>query len=120
MSRADKVLRDIERMAEKKFLPIVGPGRGRVLAEVICGIRPKRVLEVGTLIGYSAVLMAKRLGSDAHLTTVEINADEARARARSSLFPGKVRNRQGSSTRQRPKNSMIRSLDALLPKILFS
>jgi len=76
--KAEEILREIESMNEKKFLPIVGPDRGKILAEVVREAKPKRILEVGTLIGYSAILMAKELGADAHLTTIEIHADEAR------------------------------------------
>jgi predicted O-methyltransferase YrrM len=77
LSKADKVLKEIESMTERKFLPIVGPDKGRVLVRVIHEVKPKRVLEVGTLIGYSAILMAKELESDAHLVTIEIHANEA-------------------------------------------
>jgi predicted O-methyltransferase YrrM len=77
LSKADKILKEIESMAGRKFLPIVGPDKGRVLARVIHEVKPKRVLEVGTLIGYSAILMAKELESDAHLVTIEIHANEA-------------------------------------------
>jgi predicted O-methyltransferase YrrM len=77
LSNANKVLKEIESMSERKFLPIVGPDKGRVLVRVIHEIKPKRVLEVGTLVGYSAILMAKELESDAHLITIEIHADEA-------------------------------------------
>jgi predicted O-methyltransferase YrrM len=77
LSKADKVLKEIESMTNRKFLPIVGPDKGRVLARVIHEVKPKRVLEVGTLIGYSAILMAKELESDAHLITIEIHANEA-------------------------------------------
>lgn len=76
-SKADKFLGEIEGMAKRQFLPIVGPKKGKVLTGVIRDIKPKRVLEVGTLIGYSAVLMGKELESEAHLTTIEIHADEA-------------------------------------------
>lgn len=76
-SKADDVLREIEGMTNRRFLPIVGPEKGKILTEVIHEIMPKRILEVGTLIGYSAVLMAKELESDAYLTTIEIHADEA-------------------------------------------
>jgi len=77
LSKADNVLREIEMMRKRQFLPIVGPRKGKVLADVIREIKPRRVLEVGTLIGYSAVLMGKELGSDARLTTIEIHPDEA-------------------------------------------
>ena len=76
-STADNVLREIEGMTNRRFLPIVGPKKGKILTEVIHEIMPKRILEVGTLIGYSSVLMAKELQSDTCLTTIEIHADEA-------------------------------------------
>jgi predicted O-methyltransferase YrrM len=78
LSEAGKVLKEIERMTRKRFLPIVGPRKGQILVEVIREIKPKRVLEVGTLIGYSAILIAKELESKAHLITIEIHVNEAR------------------------------------------
>ena len=71
-------MREIEGVARKKwFLPIIGPRKGQALADIVREIKPKRVLEVGTLIGYSAILMGKELGNDAHLITVEIDANNA-------------------------------------------
>lgn len=77
MSGAVEVLRKIEKMSETQFLPIVGPRKGKILAETVREVKPKRVLEVGTLIGYSAILIGKELDDDAHLTTIEIHAHEA-------------------------------------------
>jgi len=65
-------------MTERHFLPIVGPQKGRVLVKVIRKTKPKRVLEIGPLIGYSAILMGKELDNDAQLVTIEIHADEAK------------------------------------------
>lgn len=76
---ADAVLRRIEKAAQKEFLPIVGPRRGEVLVEEVRKAKPCHVLEVGTLIGYSAVLMGKELGADAEIVTVEIHREEAEA-----------------------------------------
>lgn len=70
---AEDVLREIESLARERFLPIVGPRRGRILVEVVREFKPKRILEVGTLIGYSTILMGKELDSDAHIITIEIN-----------------------------------------------
>lgn len=78
MDRAGKVLKEIEEMTERQFLPIVGPEKGEILAKVIRETKPKRVLEVGTLIGYSAILIGKELDEDAQLVTIEIHADEAK------------------------------------------
>jgi predicted O-methyltransferase YrrM len=78
-NKADKVLREIEGMSRRVFLPIIGPRKGQVLVDVIRKIKPKSVLEVGTLVGYSAILMGKELEPDAHLVTIEVHADEAKA-----------------------------------------
>lgn len=78
MSSSEKVLRRIERQSEREFLPIIGPEKGSVLIKVIRDINPERILEVGTLVGYSAILMAKELRKDACLITIEIHADEAK------------------------------------------
>lgn len=64
-------------MAEEQFLPIVGPEKGKILIDAIRRAKPKRVLEVGTLIGYSAILMGKELDGDAEIITIEIDKDEA-------------------------------------------
>lgn len=78
LSKAEEVLREIESLAKKRFLPIVGPKRGKVLVEVIREFKPKRILEIGTLIGYSTILMGKELDSDAHIITIEINPNTAK------------------------------------------
>jgi len=77
LSKAEKVLREIEGLARKRFLPIVG-SRGQILVKVIREVKPKRVLEIGTFIGYSTILMGKELESDAHLITIEIDSDNAK------------------------------------------
>lgn len=89
MSEADGVIREIEKMTRKQFLPILGPHKGKILLEVVRDINPKHVLEVGTFIGYSAILIAKELGSKAHLITIEIHEDEAKT-ARENIIRAKV------------------------------
>jgi predicted O-methyltransferase YrrM len=78
LSKAERVLEEIEKMTERRFLPIVGPEKGEILARVVRETRPKRVLEVGTLIGYSAIIIGKELDKEAHLITIEIHPDEAK------------------------------------------
>jgi predicted O-methyltransferase YrrM len=78
LNKADRILREIEKRAKNEFLPIVGPEKGRILAEEIRKTKPKRVLEVGTLIGYSSILMGKQLGKDAYIVTIEIHGEEAK------------------------------------------
>jgi len=77
-SKADEVLRHIEEMAEREYLPIIGFEKGQILINTIHRVKPKRILEVGALVGFSTILMGKELGSDAEVVTIEIDEDEAR------------------------------------------
>jgi predicted O-methyltransferase YrrM len=77
LSKADQVLREIEERANHEFLPIVGPYKGKILAEEVRKAKPKSVLEVGTLIGYSAILIGKELDTTARFVTIEQHLDEA-------------------------------------------
>lgn len=76
-SKADDVLRRIENEVGRRWYPIIGPRKGRILADLVRQNRPKRILEVGTLIGYSAITMGKELGGDAEIVTIEIDEWEA-------------------------------------------
>jgi predicted O-methyltransferase YrrM len=89
LNEADEVLREIEASTEEKFLPIIGPDRGQILIGVIHKIHPQRILEIGTLRGYSAILMAKELDSCAYIVTIEIRAGEAK-RAEENIARAKV------------------------------
>ncbi len=94
MTKADEVLKEIEEMAEREFLPIVGPEKGKILAHAVRDAKPKRVLEVGTLIGYSAILIGKELGKTAEIITIEIHREEARKaedNVRRAEIPPKVK-----------------------------
>jgi predicted O-methyltransferase YrrM len=53
-----KVLAQIEETARKEFLPSIGPIKGKIIEDVIKEHKPKKALEIGTLHGYSAILMA--------------------------------------------------------------
>lgn len=75
---ANQVLKQIEKMSEITFLPIIGSQKGKVLIKVIRRYKPKRILEIGTLIGYSAILMGKELNKDSELITIEINPKKAK------------------------------------------
>lgn len=56
--------------------------QGKVLEMISCMIRPRRILEIGTFTGYSALCLAKGLTSDGQLHTIELRAADAeRARA---------------------------------------
>ena len=82
--KPEEVLESIEALAPRQGLPIIGPKRGRFLDEVIEAHRPSAILEVGTLVGYSAIRMGRHLKEGQKLTCVELREDMART-ARSNL-----------------------------------
>ncbi len=78
--RVEEILRGIEQDSEKRNLPIIGPIKGRVLDNVVIQTKPKVILEIGTLVGYSALRMSRFLPSGARIMCVEISnsfAEEA-------------------------------------------
>jgi len=75
---ADAVMREIEEMGKKSFIPSIGPVKGKILAEVVRKLKPRKILEVGSLYGYSAILVTKNSPANAEITTVEKNPEHAR------------------------------------------
>ncbi len=75
---ADTVMREIEEMGKKSFIPSIGPVKGKILAEVVQKLKPRKILEVGALYGYSAILIAKNSPAKAEITTVEKNPEHVR------------------------------------------
>src|SRR3990167_9632852 len=91
MDPAEKVLKEIEDSPES-FM-IIGPEKGQVLASLIKKHNPKSVLEVGTNLGYSSILMAINLPPDGKITTLEIDqktADKAQENINKTGFEDKI------------------------------
>jgi caffeoyl-CoA O-methyltransferase len=75
------VMADMERLAVEEHVPIVSWETGRLLAVLVAALRPSRVIEVGTAIGYSTLHMAQAIG-DGRIVTLERDPDRiAQARA---------------------------------------
>ena len=55
----------------------ISPEQGRLIAVLLRAIRARRVLEVGTLGGYSGIWIVRALGDDGRLDTIEANPDHA-------------------------------------------
>jgi predicted O-methyltransferase YrrM len=75
---ADTVMREIEEMGKKSFIPSIGPVKGKILAEAVRKLKPRKILEVGSLYGYSAILITKNSPANAEITTVEKSPEHAR------------------------------------------
>ena len=75
----DALLSSLREEADRTGLPpiSVSADEGRLLQVLLTSIRARRVLEVGTLGGYSAIWMARALPDDGELLTIEIDAKHA-------------------------------------------
>ena len=67
----DEVLADMEELAARDGVPIVEWETGRLLATLVAALAPRRVVEVGTAIGYSTLHMARELPSGGRIVTLE-------------------------------------------------
>ncbi|AGT32887.1 SAM-dependent methyltransferase [Geobacillus genomosp. 3] len=66
----DPDIAEMERYAREHRVPIMDPVSMEVLLFVLKTARPRRILEIGTAIGYSAIRMAKAL-PEARIVTIE-------------------------------------------------
>ena len=83
-AQEDEVLRSVVEEAEKQGFPLiqVSPENGKFLQLLIKIISAKRVLEIGTLTGYSTIWMARGLPEDGKLITLEMEKEHAAAAER--------------------------------------
>ena len=75
--QADEVLENIQKAQKHTFLPIIGKDKGQVLVRIVQSENPQRILEIGTLVGYSAILMAKHLPEGAKIVSIEVDKNSA-------------------------------------------
>jgi caffeoyl-CoA O-methyltransferase len=77
---------------------MVGPVEGRVLEMLVFISAARRVLEIGTFTGYSALSMAAGLPDDGHIVTCEVDprhAEMARLHISASPFADRIEVRLG-------------------------
>lgn len=76
----DRLLTDLARdLAERGPQIQVSAEEGRLLSVLVTASGARRVLEVGTLFGYSGVWMARALPEDGRLDTIELSPVHAQA-----------------------------------------
>lgn len=72
----DPLLRELDRETHLRVVQprmISGHLQGRLLEMLVRMIRPRRILEIGTFTGYSAICMARGLEEGGVLHTIEID-----------------------------------------------
>lgn len=97
------VLRTMDRFArEKRWLMNIGPDKGPLVAEMAARLPvAARVLEVGAYCGYSSIMLADALGSEARVTSIEISGtfvESARANVEVAGLSDRITFLHGPST----------------------
>lgn len=70
-SSESEIIEAIEQEALDTFVPIIRKETQSFLKVLLMMNKPKRILEVGTAVGFSAILMSEYMPQDAHITTIE-------------------------------------------------
>ena len=64
-------LNNLEKYAKETNVPIIRPSMQNLLKLLLAMKQPKKILEVGTAIGFSALLMSEYGPKNCHITTIE-------------------------------------------------
>lgn len=79
---------------------ISGHLQGKLLEMISCMIRPRRILEIGTFTGYSALCLAKGMTDDGKLHTIDIREEDvkqARVYFNRSEYAAKIISHDGNA-----------------------
>lgn len=78
-SKEDELLVEIAAFTNShpQAIMLSGHVQGKILETISCLLRPKRILEIGTFVGYSALCLAKGLQPDGLLHTIELREEDA-------------------------------------------
>lgn len=95
------LLAEMEAFAAREYVPIINAqGRAAFIAAVTAA-RPRRILELGTAIGYSTLLLLAHSAPDAEVTTIELSAEryaQAQSYLARSPFAARVHQLQGDAS----------------------
>jgi len=132
--KPDALLERMEEFAREHRHPIADPEVAQLLRVLVRAKKPRHILEVGTNIGYSVVMMGRECGREAVLETIEIDSQilaTAKRFAAEAKLACEVRFHQGAALDVIPrlsgpfdflfidcvKTEYEAYLDALLPKL---
>jgi predicted O-methyltransferase YrrM len=130
----DALLEHIEKFAGENDQPIADPEVAQLVRSLVRMKRPRRLIEVGTNIGYSVIVMGRECDADAVVETIEIDHNTlstARRFVAEAALPCRVVFHEGAALEVLPrltgpfdfvfidcvKTEYDDYLEALLPKI---
>ncbi|KAF5835936.1 hypothetical protein DUNSADRAFT_6647 [Dunaliella salina] len=99
------ILRRLERWGRKDAMPFLGDKKGAILQSLVEDKKPKLAVEVGTMAGYSAILIGQKLPKDGRLVTYEKDLFWFLA-AKRFLWQAS----QGSNVKSRPEERLDRKV----------
>ncbi len=92
MSKTDELLKSMRLYAAQNYVPIIRPETERILCSIVEQKKPRRILELGTAIGYSAISLCRFLDDKARIITVERDGERA-AMARDNIAKAEMGDR---------------------------
>jgi predicted O-methyltransferase YrrM len=92
LPKRDAVIAEMEALARRNNIPIIGPAVARMLALLVQISGAKRIFEMGSAIGYSTIWLARAAGRGAEVHYTDGDPDNA-ARARGYFRRAGVANR---------------------------
>ncbi len=78
----EELLREMERYAFEHHVPIINENGRQAFQRIVKECCPHNILEIGTAIGYSALLMMEDGADDAKIVSLELDEDRAGAARR--------------------------------------
>lgn len=69
-----ELLKDIEKYGRDNKIPILLDDTLEYISKILEEIKPKRILEIGTAIGFSAICFSRYLADDGRIDTIEIES----------------------------------------------
>ncbi len=73
-----EILRQLRKEAQAEGIPIIRRQTQRILEFMTAALSPGKILEIGTAVGFSSIVMAYAGDRDLHITTIEKDPDRVR------------------------------------------
>lgn len=88
-----KTIEQIKQKAIEEHIPIIMDDTLEVVRKVLQKLKPNKILEIGTAVGYSAICFSKYLGKDGRIDTIERDEErisEAKINIKDLNLEGKI------------------------------
>lgn len=128
------LLQQMRAYGEARDVPILRPSEIPLFQSIVRQARPQQILEIGTAIGYSTLLMAEEMAPDGMITTIELSPERVAAARQfigQSPYAERITLLQGDGTAlaktltgpwdfvflDGPKGQYLRQVQYILPKL---